>query len=358
VSRGLNFLPSLELTTIEKGLEFMLGHFSEPLFPRKISTAATQRKQYEVEDEDRVMLYYQGSLWEDCRISGYGLNQINPDLIFIDLDDNSFKSKLAHKRALDATLQNIENKLDGAHPTVLWSGRGYHIIQPINCPIPLEDIKELVELHPNAVSNKFLQFAERYLSMNKHDRSHHPGIKSCMLRVPGSINSKCKTEGLDPEVKIIHMWNGHRPDYKLLIGSFYADLVGRYHHHDRQRTGTSTSVGVNNNHNNYNNNNNTIPWIEKLLQTPIEDYRKHARDLILVPYLVVRKGMTNPDQIYDIIMQWADKCAELSRLEPSRHEFAIRLRCRIDQVVRDRVPPMTFETLKEKCPELYETLSS
>ena len=29
----------------------------------------------------------------------------------------------------------------------------------------------------------------------------------------------------------------------------------------------------------------TIPWIEKLLQTPIEDYRKNAVSLILAPYL-------------------------------------------------------------------------
>jgi hypothetical protein len=332
-----------------------LSHFDEPLFHRKVSTAATQRKQYEVENEDRVMLYYQGALWEDCRISGYGLNQINPDLIFIDLDCSSFKSKLAHKRALEATLQNIENRLEGAHPTVLWSGRGYHIIQPINCPIPLEDIKELAELDPNT-SNKFLQFAERYLANNKHDKSHHPAIKSCMLRIPGSINSKCKTEGLDPEVKIFQRWDGHRPDFRLLIGSFYADLVGRYHPHDRQRTGTSTSISANNNIKS--NNNSTIPWIEKLLQTPIEDYRKHARDLILVPYLVVIKGMTDEYQIYDIVMQWANKCAELKRLEPSRQEFAARVRSRIEQVTRYRVPPMTFETLKEKCPELYENFRS
>jgi hypothetical protein len=29
---------------------------------------------------------------------------------------------------------------------------------------------------------------------------------------------------------------------------------------------------------------NTIPWIEKLLQTPIDDYRKNAVNLILAPY--------------------------------------------------------------------------
>jgi hypothetical protein len=31
---------------------------------------------------------------------------------------------------------------------------------------------------------------------------------------------------------------------------------------------------------------NVIPWIEKLLETPIEDYRKNAVSLILAPYLI------------------------------------------------------------------------
>jgi hypothetical protein len=308
-----------------------------------------------VGDKDTPLLYYQGALWQDCRIAAFRVGQTNPDLIFIDLDASDFVSLRTFKLGLTVTLKNIKNKL-GGFPTVYWSGRGYHIILPIDCPVNLDNIKEFAELTDNNPNNKFLQFAERYLSKNKHDKSHHPAIKSCMLRIPGSINSKCKTEGLDPEVKIIQKWDRHRPDYRLLIGSFYADLIGRYHHHDnRQRTQTSTLIGANNSikHNKINYNNNiTIPWIEKLLQTPIEDYRKHARDLILVPYLVVRKGMTDQDQIYDIVMSSADKCAELKRLEPSRREFSIRVSRRIDEVVRDRIPPMTFETLKEKCPEL------
>jgi hypothetical protein len=220
--------------------------------------------------------------------------------------------------------------------------------------MPLEDIKDLAKLDPNT-SNKFLQFTERYLSRNKHDKSHHPAIKSCMLRVRGSTNSKCKEIGLDPEVKIIQECDGHRPDYRLLIGGFYADLVGRYHHHDTQRIWTSTSISANNNINNYNNNT-TIPWIEKLLQTPIEDYRKHASNLVIIPYLVVCRGMSDTNEVHDIVMQWADKCAEFQRLDPSRREFSIRIRRRIDEVRRDRVPPMTLDTLKERNRELYGSL--
>jgi hypothetical protein len=37
---------------------------------------------------------------------------------------------------------------------------------------------------------------------------------------------------------------------------------------------------------------NTISWIEKLLETPIDDYRKNAVNLILAPYLInVKKSV-------------------------------------------------------------------
>lgn len=30
------------------------------------------------------------------------------------------------------TLQNFKHKLHGANPTVLWSGGGYHFLQPLD----------------------------------------------------------------------------------------------------------------------------------------------------------------------------------------------------------------------------------
>jgi hypothetical protein len=167
-----------------------------------------------------------------------------------------------------------------------------------------------------------------------------------MLRVPGSLNSKCKEAGIDPEVKIIQRWNGYRADYRLLLGSFYADLVGK----NRELSKRFQSQ------NNNNTNGLPEPYIEKLLQTPITDYRKHARDLILVPYLVLRRRITNPEQICDIVMQWADRCAELRRLDPSRREFEHEVRTRVREVKHDRISHMSLERLKEKNPNLYKTI--
>ena len=64
-------------------------------------------------------------------------------------------------------------------------------------------------------------------------------------------------------------WDGHRPKINLLLGSFYAYLK------DNEVKETKEVQR----HNNYlpnvsRNQNNAISWIEKLLQTPKENYRK------------------------------------------------------------------------------------
>jgi hypothetical protein len=337
---------------VQSGLEYILNHFSESHFPRNVSTAATRNVQKPVNDKDRAMLYYQGALWEDCRIAAFRIGQENPDLIFIDLDAKDFPSMRSFKSALTRTLKNIEKKI-GGHPTVIWSGRGYHIIQPIDCPIALEEIKEVVELEPttttNNISNAFLQFAESYLSNNKQDKGHHPAIKSCMLRVPYSLNSRCKAAGaLDAEVKILQKWDGYRPDIKLLIGSFCAYLVGKTKKLERQ-TPTIPSLS---------NNAASTPWIEKLLsQTPIEDYRKITVTLILSRYLTNVKKL-GYEQRYEIIWDWLDRCAKLRKLEPSRNHFDhYVVRYQLEEARRSKRLPMKLETLKECNLDLYKKLS-
>ena len=91
----------------------------------------------------------------------------------------------------------------------------------------------------------------------------------------------------------------------------------------------------------------------------ISDYKKTVRDLILIPYLIVDKGMTDRDKIYDIVMAWADKCDQLRKLQPSRSEFSKKVMIRIDSILGGRgkrIPPMTLKRTKQKCPCLYEEL--
>jgi hypothetical protein len=134
---------------VAEGLDFLLRHFFEPLFPRKVSADTTGGQQWRADDKLRALSLFEGAFRKNSRINAFRIGQTNPDLIFIDLDLEDFGcSKAALKRALTNTLKTINRKLLGGHPTVLWSGNGYHIIQPIQCDIALEDIPELHKLEP------------------------------------------------------------------------------------------------------------------------------------------------------------------------------------------------------------------
>lgn len=66
--------------------------------------------------------------------------------------------------------------------------------------------------------------------------------------------------------------------------------------------------------------------------------------------------MTDVDQITQIVIKWADRCAGLYRLKPSKREFQKDTRKRFPVVIRDRVPPTRLEKLKEQNLKLYERL--
>ena len=145
-------------------------------------------------------------------------------------------------------------------------------------------------------SVKFLRWAEGYLSSGKSDPAHNKTLSfgNCMLRIPGSHNSKCvrANNGVlneeKTEVKIIHEWNGHRPSIMLLIGSFHAYLVDQKIKQKRrerqqrrrqaQKYSMTTTIEITPG---------TISWIEKLLTMTIPDNRKYCIWRILAPYLVV-----------------------------------------------------------------------
>jgi hypothetical protein len=103
----------------------------------------------------------------------------------------------------------------------LWSGRGYHIYLPIDALL-LENESLFEDIEVYDPSRKFLQWSEQYLSNNKADPCHSKGVSfnNCMLRIPGSINSK-----VDRQVTIAQRWNGIRPGIKPLLYEFYIHLA-------------------------------------------------------------------------------------------------------------------------------------
>jgi hypothetical protein len=193
---------ALETCTIEQGLDFMLSHFHEPLWPRSIATAATNTKQHIAEDKDRTLLFYKGALRQDCRLAIYPnyermaeTGSVTPEYkpkpnhLFIDLDLKAFNGDInLLNAALKATLRRMKQQLNGAVPTVLWSGGGVHLHQPLDIELAFEEMPDFKRFDNPSV--KFIRYAARRLSANHSDPNHSPSFKSCLARVPGSINSK------------------------------------------------------------------------------------------------------------------------------------------------------------------------
>ena len=57
-----------------------------------------------------------------------------------------------------------------------------------------------------------------------------------------------------------------------------------------------------------------IPWIERLLITPIRDHRKYCIWRILAPYLINVKRLS-VDEAFKIICKWLDECNDLKPLD-------------------------------------------
>jgi hypothetical protein len=136
----------------------------------------------------------------------------------MDLDLGTLGTADKLDKALTHTLSNIKEKLGGS-PTVIWSGNGYHIYQPVEAFIlEQQDIFSKFEhLQP---SRRLLQFAERYLSNGKMDECHNAtmSLKNCMLRIPGGYNSKSE---IPKKVEIVQKWDGNRPQIRPLLNRYY-----------------------------------------------------------------------------------------------------------------------------------------
>lgn len=337
----------------EVGLDFLLSHFTEPIFPRKISTAVTQGGQFEVCSKDEVLEAAHKSNYIDCRINGYpsytefkNINRTAPNLLFIDIDRSTFVSDAEHRQALHTTLQNIKNELRG-YPTVVWSGNGWHIVQPLDMPI-LEEIADFAQFENPSV--KFLRYSESRLSSGKCDPNHKPSLKSCMLRIPGSNNSKCIATGKDAQVKIAFRWNGKRVrPSKQFMTDFYIYLADeRIKEIERQKKAEEYRKKHPNS-----TCSTKIAWIEILLQTPIVDYRKNALALIIAPYLISIRQLSY-EQANEIIKQWLDKCNEAKKLDAY---FKSRVKTALDTAIHQHTKPMKLDTLKSRNNDLYDILT-
>ena len=155
---------------------------------------------------------------------------------------------------------------------MIWSGNGYHIYLPIKAFI-LESESVFAEFEKPSM--KFLRFAEQWLTNNKADPCHNNNLsfKNCMLRIPGSHNSKCVNRNNNvadsiTEVKIVQKWDGNRPAINWLLRDFRRYLIqDRYEEANEQKRLEKSKYFLV-----YNNSATRMtPWIEKLFQIPLND---------------------------------------------------------------------------------------
>lgn len=339
-----------------EGLDYILSHFDEgqdQIWPRTISTKAIQEHQIVVNSKEEALAYFKAANYFDCRISAFpywrpsivsdfaGIkNAIAPNLIMIDLDMGNVDSDEEDlTRSLRKTVKKIRELLN-FKPSVILSGEGYHIYIPINTTVVLEDIKEFSNIEH--VSTKFLRFAEWYLSSGRSDSVHNNtvSLNNCMLRIPGTYNSNNNAQ-----VRIIKKWDYSRPDISLLIGSFCASLKDQKIKEGKCTNPQKQEASVKGNNN--------IVWIEKLLQTAIQDHRKYCIWRILGPYLLNVKGLPY-EHAFNIIREWLDRCGQQKR----RLDFYPKPKIKegLKGAAKKGYFPISFEKLKTENNKFYNLL--
>ena len=203
-------IPNNSQKLVEEGLAIILNHFQEPFWPRTIATKTTEGRQVLVNNKEEAIARFEVANWWDCRISAYapnptenhsglerfvGIVTVTPAniVVMIDLDRSNFKTDKGIDLRLSKTLQTIKKTLgEDINPTVIFSGNGYHVYVVINSNGVNLEYEEIFTKLTHQPSRKFIQFAEEFLSNGKSDKNHNKtvSLNNCMLRIPGSLNSK------------------------------------------------------------------------------------------------------------------------------------------------------------------------
>jgi hypothetical protein len=197
--------------------------------------------------------------------------------------------------------------------------------------------------------NNFLDLQKNFLSNGSADKNNNPSFKSCLLRIPGSINSKY----VNTKVKIIQKWNGYRPPIpREFVEEFRTYLIQKKINEENQRQKMLLKLNRQNKKKSRNNNNkNYYEWIDKtILANPFPDCRKIIVNLILAPYLIVIKKLSF-EESYHIINEWLQKCDLLSgrKLDFNSGSF---IDTALSTANKKQIPPMSITTMKTNYKDL------
>src|SRR5919199_1707546 len=98
---------------VQDGLDFILNHFQEPIFPRRIMTKQLGY-QVEVFNRQETLEYFKESNYEDCRINAYpsfteyqGINRTPISFLMVDLDSKDFSNQDSSNKQGKSMLDKI-----------------------------------------------------------------------------------------------------------------------------------------------------------------------------------------------------------------------------------------------------------
>ncbi|HJT47448.1 MAG TPA: hypothetical protein VJ729_04640 [Nitrososphaeraceae archaeon] len=266
------------------------------------------------------------------------------------------------------TLRKIQDTFDlskeSEPATVIWSGNGCHLY------IPTEPQTAILEQMSGfsrykGPSKLFLRFAEWYMSNGKADSEHYHtvSLKNCLLRIPGSYNSKNMCQ-----VNIVQKWNGNsKVLLQFLCDKFLAYLIDQGSKIVKYNSDEPNIILSENAKSTYAARKNSsslsnkqyIDWIERLFQTPLADHRKYCIWRILAPYFINIKHFSF-ESSYDKIYQWLERCNELRVLD---FDPATKINDNLNRAINTGYFPISLDnplkeprTLKTDNRELYNII--
>lgn len=311
---------------------------------------------------NQIYNYCREANFVDCRINAFpsrteypmnlGIKNKTPaDFFMIDLDLKDFDNNNEKlNRTLGRTLKKLSQTFhDDSNPTILWTGNGYHVYTPLlGFILEKESVFfDFIKYLQKDLTTEFLRFVGPYFTKNNNDKQHMPSIKSCLLRIPGTYNSKNMQE-----IKVIQEWSGTRPAINYCLRDFRRYLIQKRISPKIERFRKFKSSVRNNS--NFSKSKTTITWIEKLLSMSIEDYRKCSVNLILSPYLMNIKKTTHSDSCY-ILEEWLSKCNDIRRLDFNPNCL---IKFSLNTALSKGIPPMRFDTLKNRNTDLFTKIKS
>jgi len=308
-----------------------------------------------------------------------------PTCLFIDLDERS---------ALPRTRKRIKDVFmdDDLEPAVIDTGNGFHILLPIETdpekyPVGMDyetkddlipgrdmDTARLFALYYDNPANvspgsTLLRCAAEVLTNKKADKGNHPSVNSCMVRVPGSLNSKLVLKRIDKPVSIVQRgsWEQGKKGHIMFLLPYHSSWIKKQKEERikmiakarnkrlrlegnreafwqaRQYLGTghssSSNIGTTRVEFIYR----KYWYIEITLRTPFDDFRKRGVGLLLAPYLLNIKQMPY-DVAKSIILQWLSVCNKSRYLDFNAEEKTIQA---LDYSRTRNYKPLDFENIPQ-----------